>query len=87
MAPDKDIKLNFDTPPEEETISPDKNCSICYGKGTVLVSINRIPSPYSPHSSLSFRPDSYDEKECPCITRQRVELTASKSLSNIFKNR
>ncbi len=61
MAPDKDLKLNFDTPPEE-TISPDRNCSICYGRGTMKVCNPAATGKYN----------TYGDKECACITRRRV---------------
>ncbi len=77
MAPDKDLKLNFDTSPDE-IISPDKNCSICYGKGKTMVA--------NPISAMTTG-RLYIEKECPCIANQRAELAASMSLSNIFKGK
>lgn len=76
MAPDKDIKLYFDTPTEEETISPDKKCFICHSTGKMKIANTSPPGKFT-----------YSEKECVCIRRQRVELTASKRLSNIFKDR
>ena len=69
------IKLNFDTTPEEEIISPDKNCGICYGKGKMLY-LNPIPT--QPND------ETFTEKECNCITRQRVNQ-ARKKHSAIYR--
>jgi len=89
MAPDKDIKLNFDGPPEKETISPDRNCSICYGKGTILV-ISPTDLKYSSITKSSA--PNFKERECPCIELETTKLYAkarpsSPGLSSIFKGK
>ena len=61
MGNAKDLKLNFDTPPDEETILPDKKCDICYGRGIMIV--------VNPTTSTFERA----VKECACITRRRVK--------------
>ena len=79
MAPEKDIKLNFDTPTEEIInsqlveygILPDKNCDICYGKGIMLASkpITQMPNDIT-----------YYEKKCVCITNREAKQARAKHL-------
>lgn len=67
------LKLNYDTTPEEETISPDKNCDICYGTGRMLFS-----GPSSRKIDTGPKDVMFGEKECACITRQRVKQAREK---------
>jgi len=71
MASDKDVKLNFDTSPEE-IISADRNCSICYGRGEMLVAhpITQMPND-----------ESYSLEECLCIRRKREARSREKHLA------